>query len=115
MLIEDVNNLCKLFGKGEFEVEDLGSTSAWCFEAKGILEDGSFYQFRVSEGLFMVISLFSNGSGLLRRLSAIVSEWCKDHDEITIIDGNANPDSKQIFLKELPEGLTVGPNLADNN
>lgn len=106
MLIEDVNELCRLFGEGEFEVEDLGDVGAWCFDAKGTLKDGSFYQFRVSEGLFMAMSLFSNGSGLFQRLLAIVPDWCREH-EITTIDANMTPANRERFLTKIPESLII--------
>ena len=104
MLIEDVNSLCKLFGKSEFVVEDIGSVGSWCLEAKGELEDGSFYQFRVSEELLMFMSLFSNGSGLLDRVIKNVPVWCKEH-EIMAIDFSASPTNREFLLAKIPEDV----------
>ena len=104
MLIEDVNELCRLFGRSEFVVEDIGSAGSWCLEAKGELDDGSFYQFRVSEELLMFMSLFSNSSGLLQRVIATVPDWCRGHD-ITVLDFSASPANREFLLTKIPEDV----------
>lgn len=105
MQISDVNELCDLFGAGEYEVTDISAEVApWCFEAKGTLEDGSTYQFRVSEGVFTAMSLYSKGSGLFQRLSTIVPDWLREHG-ITVLTANASLENRTMFLTKLPEEL----------